>query len=65
MSDASKKMVVAAMICAGVVALAAIADLAIGIPFAGRGQTMLFDIVMLVCAAIVGYLSWDAYKDLR
>jgi hypothetical protein len=65
MSDASKKMVVAAMICAGVVAIAAISDLAIGIPFAGRGQTMLFDIVMVVCAAIVGYLSWDAYKDLR
>jgi hypothetical protein len=53
------------MICAGVVGLAAISDLAIGIPFAGRGQTMLFDIVMLVCAGIVGYLSWDAYKDLR
>jgi hypothetical protein len=65
MSDASKKMVVAAMICAGVVAIAAISDLAIGIPFAGRQQTMMFDIVMLVCAAIVGYLSWDAYKDLR
>lgn len=65
MSDASKKMVVAAMICAGVVAVAAISDLAIGVPFAGRQQTMIFDIIMLVCAAIVGYLSWDAYKDLR
>ena len=65
MSDASKKMVVAAMICAGVVAIAAISDMAIGIPFAGIKQTMLFDIVMLVCAGIVGYLAWDAYKDLR
>ncbi|QDT56855.1 hypothetical protein Pan44_49150 [Caulifigura coniformis] len=65
MSDASKKMVVAAMICAGVVGVAALSDLIIGIPFAGRSQTMMFDIIMLVCAAIVGYLSWDAYKDLR
>ncbi|HVJ68129.1 MAG TPA: hypothetical protein VM510_09110 [Caulifigura sp.] len=64
MSDASKKMVIAAMICAGVVGVFAISDLVIGMPFAGA-QTRLFDIIILICTAIVGYLSWDAYKDLR
>jgi hypothetical protein len=64
MTDASKKMVLAAMISAGVVAVAALSDLVIGIPFAGK-ETMTFDIILLVSAAIVGYLAWDAFKDLR
>ena len=64
MTDASKKMVLAAMICAGVVGVFAITDLVIGVPFAGS-VTRTFDIIMIVCAGIVGYLSYDAYKDLR
>lgn len=64
MSDASKKMVVAAMICAAVVGAAAVCDLVLGFPFAGS-ETRMFDIIIIVCAGIVGYLSFDAYKDLR
>jgi hypothetical protein len=53
------------MICAGVVATAAIGDLVVKIPFGGSEHTKLMDILFLVCCGIVGYLSWDAYKDLR
>ena len=69
MSDAPKKMVVGSMVVAGLIALAAIADLVIGIPFSGhesgKTHTFLMDIMFIVSAAIVGYLSWDAYRDLR
>jgi hypothetical protein len=65
MSDAPKKMVIGSMIVAGIVALAAISDLVIGIPFTGSEHSRLMDILFIVAAAIVGYLSWDAYRDLR
>lgn len=52
------------MIVAGGVALLAVADLITGVPFSGK-HSMLMDILFLVAAAIVGYLSWDAYRDLR
>lgn len=65
MSDAPKKMVIGSMIVAGIVALAAVADLLIGIPFTGTSDAKLMDILFIVAAAIVGYLSWDAYRDLR
>lgn len=65
MSDAPKKMVIGSMVVAGLVALAAIADLVVGIPFTGSEHSRLMDILFIVAAAIVGYLSWDAYRDLR
>jgi hypothetical protein len=65
MSDAPKKMVIGSMVVAALVAVAAIADLIIGVPFSGSEHTKLMDILFIVCAAIVGYLSWDAYRDLR
>lgn len=64
MSDAPKKMVVGSMIVAGGVALLALADLVTGVPFSGD-HSKLMDILFLVAAGIVGYLSWDAYRDLR
>lgn len=57
-------MVIGSMVVAGVVALLAISDLATGVPFTGV-HSKLMDILFLVAAAIVGYLSWDAYRDLR
>ncbi|MFO1092467.1 MAG: hypothetical protein U0992_04015 [Planctomycetaceae bacterium] len=65
MSDAPKKMVIGSMAVAGIVALAAIADLVIGVPFTGTSHSRLMDILFIVAAGIVGYLSWDAYRDLR
>lgn len=65
MKDLPKQAVVGSMVVAGIVALMAIADLVFDIPFSGSEHTFLMDILFLVCAAIVGYLSWDAYKDLN
>lgn len=52
------------MVVAGIVAVLAIADLAMGIPFSGK-HTMIMDILFILSAGIVGYLAWDAYKDLN
>ena len=43
-------------------ALLAIVDLVVGFPFQGQ---MLMDIMFLVGAAMVGYMGWDSYRDLR
>jgi hypothetical protein len=65
MSDAPKKMVIGSLVVAGLVALAAICDLVLGVPFSGSEHTRTMDILFIIAAAIVGYLGWDAYKDLR
>ncbi|MBN2473574.1 MAG: hypothetical protein JXB62_03120 [Pirellulales bacterium] len=36
-------------------------DLAMGFPFNGANATM--DIGMVVCSAILGYLSWATYRE--
>lgn len=46
---------------AGLVALAALADIFTGSPFAGQ---TLFDVMFLLSAAIVGYMGWDTYREL-
>jgi hypothetical protein len=53
------------MVAAGIVAVAAICDLVLGFPFSGSEHTRTMDILFIICAAIDGYLAWDAYKDLR
>ncbi|MCA8994990.1 MAG: hypothetical protein KDA69_21550 [Planctomycetaceae bacterium] len=63
MSELPKRVVIASMIVAGVVALAAVLDLSIGLPF-GRKHTMVMDILFILSSAIVGYLAYDSYKDL-
>jgi hypothetical protein len=66
MADTSRKMIVGSMAAAAVVAVAAIADLIVGMPFGwGSGQTMIMDILFIISAGIIGYLGWDALKDLR
>ena len=65
MKDLPKQAVIGSMVIAVLVALAAIADLVVGVPFSGSEHTFLMDILFLVCAAIVGYLAWDAFKDMN
>jgi hypothetical protein len=54
-------MITISMGAAGVVALAAIADLILSMPFGG---SMIFDILFLVSAGIVGYLAYDTFREL-
>jgi len=62
MTDAPKKMIIGSMAASGLVALLALVDIIIGIPF--RGSTMM-DIMFLISAGLVMFLCWDAWKDLR
>jgi len=48
---------------AGVLLLLFVMDLALGFPFSR--VSLVVDILGVVVSAIVGYLGWDAYKDLR
>jgi hypothetical protein len=56
-----KRMIVVAWIVAALVALAAIADLALAVPF---NRQVVMDVMFLLGAALVGYLAFDAYKDI-
>ncbi|MBI3861622.1 MAG: hypothetical protein HY290_06975 [Planctomycetia bacterium] len=58
-----KKMVFGSMGVAGLVALLSILDLSVNFPFAGYSLTL--DIMLLVASAIVGYLSWETYRENR
>ncbi len=56
-----KRMIVIAWIVAALVALAAVADLALAVPF---NRQVVMDVMFLLGAALVGYLAFDAYKDI-
>lgn len=60
-SNLNKQMIFGSFGVAGLVAAACLLDMATGIPFA---RQIVFDILFLIAAAVVGYLAWDAYKDL-
>jgi hypothetical protein len=36
-------------------------DLAVGVPFGKASQAM--DIAFLICAALLGYTSWNTYRE--
>jgi hypothetical protein len=57
----AKAMSIGGMIVAGLLVLVFAADLAVKIPF-GRVGTMT-DAGFLASAAILGYLSWNAFRD--
>ena len=59
----SKALTIIGMVVAAVVGLAFAMDLAAGIPFDGASKTM--DIGSVIAAAILGYLSWDAFREVR
>ncbi len=59
----AKRLIIGSMAAAGIVALLSVLDLALKIPFSGEYIAM--DILFLCSAAIIIYLGWDAYKELR
>lgn len=62
-SPMSKALTIVGMVVAGLVGLVFVLDLAVGIPF-DRANLMM-DVGALVAAAILGYLSWDALREVR
>lgn len=61
MANGSKNWVIGSMAVAGLVAVAAILDMILAIPFSGG---MVMDIMFLLSAALVMYMGYDAIKDL-
>lgn len=62
MSARLKQMLIAAMAVSGLVGLLAIVDLAVGFPFA---KSFLMDLMFVLAAALVLYMGYDAYKDMK
>jgi hypothetical protein len=62
-SPMSKALTIFGMVVAGLIALVFVADLAVGVPFEGADKIM--DIGALIAAGVLGYLSWDAFRDAR
>lgn len=62
MANMTKNVVLGSIGVAGLVAVAAIIDIITGFPFAGL---VIMDVTFLVGAAMVIYMGWDSYRDLR
>jgi hypothetical protein len=57
-----KAMSIAGMVIGGLVGVMFALDMAIGIPFGGKGGALV-DIGFVICGAIVAYLGWSAFRD--
>jgi hypothetical protein len=56
-----KVLTISGMVVAVLLVLLFGLDLAIQIPFSGASRWM--DIAILVCAAILGYISWSTFRE--
>jgi len=62
MAKMSQNLIIGSMIAAAVVGVVAIVDMAIAFPYS---RNILMDIFFLVGAGLVGYMGYDAYKDVQ
>ena len=60
MSKQIKNMLLGSMAATGIVAVTAIVDMVLGIPYSGM---MVFDIMFLISAAIIIYMGYDVLKE--
>jgi hypothetical protein len=58
-----KWLCLGAMGVAGLLLLVFVLDLAIQIPFGRLSSTV--DVCTIIAAALVVYMGWDAYKDIK
>jgi hypothetical protein len=67
MSNLSKNMVYVAAGVSALVAIAAVVDIVIGIPFSfgSEGRRMFFDVALLLGAAGALYLCWETWRDMK
>jgi len=62
-SPMSKAMTILGMVVAGLIGLIFAVDWIVGIPFDGADWRM--NMGALIAAALLGYLAWDAMRDVR
>jgi hypothetical protein len=58
-----KGLSISGMVVAGCLLLLFGLDLAVKWPF-GRDGIMAMDVGFVICAAVLGYLSWSTYREL-
>lgn len=58
-----KWLCLATIAVSGLLILVFALDLALKFPFGGLSATV--DILSIIAAALVGYLGWDSYRELR
>jgi len=59
-----KKLSIASMVVAGLLLIAFLLDLIVGIPFGGPPTFTMIDVVGVLAGALLLYLSWNALRDL-
>jgi hypothetical protein len=58
-----KALTISAMVIAGLLFVLFALDLAAGIPF---GQaSMIMDVGVLISSALLGYMGWSVYKEIK
>ena len=64
----SKAMTIAGLVVAGLIGLVFASDLLLGAPFGGtsdRPMGLMMDLGSIISAAILGYMSWSAMREIR
>ncbi|MBI3838846.1 MAG: hypothetical protein HY288_13065 [Planctomycetia bacterium] len=56
-----KVLAISGMVVAGLLLLMFGLDLAASVPFSHASRMM--DIIFLLCAGILGYMSWNTYRE--
>jgi hypothetical protein len=59
-----KKLCIASMVVAGLLLVAFLLDLVIGLPFGGSPTFLVIDIVGVLVGGMLIYLGWNALRDL-
>ncbi len=60
MSKWWKRLIVLSMVAAVFVGLASVADMIMGVPFAGH---MAMDIMFLIVAGLIGYMGYETFRE--
>jgi|TARA_B100000809_G_scaffold219129_1_gene226156 hypothetical protein len=56
-----KALTIIGMVIAGLIGVLFLLDLVLGVPF--KRASFMMDISFLICAAMLGYLSWATFKE--
>lgn len=59
----TKNLIFGSMGAAAIVAILAVLDLTISVPFAGYSKAM--DICFLIASAIILYMGWETFRENR
>jgi threonine/homoserine/homoserine lactone efflux protein len=60
-----KKLCIASMVVAGVMLLIFLLDLIVGLPFGGSGPFVYIDIFGMICAGVLLYMGFHAWREVR